>query len=828
MPRYVPGVGNLQPKLMIIGESPGAKEDELGLPFQGPSGALLDEALFEAGIRRSDCYITNVVKYRPPLGDVKKYHIAGINVDDCIKELWENEIHILRPNCILAIGDLALSAVTGHTGILLYRGSILHSRDGDFKCVPTIHMAALFSRAKSNEEDEDQSGALSWVWWKIIKADIKRAVEESLTSEFNLPNRTLQVIHNSLDLYRFFREYEGLTDCTIDIESINCVPSCIGFAFNRHHAVSVPLLTHIGPHKLTDMGKHEMNEIWRIVDTQLRKLQLSGHNLMYDDYKLGLIGMQLTNVKSDTLIKTRVIFPELPIKKLHVVSSIWTREPFYKDEGKEFKLGKSPISQHLLYNAKDCAVEREVDEEQEKDLILMEECYRVPARDYYYKYQMKKHKFYLKMSNTGFRIDEIKRSELRKRYTEMQNEVHAKLVADIGQEINVKSYPQVYELLYKIMKLRVMKKDPTSEDTIVRLMGNHVKKAEHKRTLTNLLEERRIRDQKSRYINFAADYDGRCKTSFNIIATETCRSSTSVPKKPLRPKKIGQSFHTISKHGRLAKDIRSMFIVDSGKVFIQADSGQAEARVVAVLCEDWKLLSAFDRIDIHRRTAGLVFGFTKELELSDECSNNLVDLLSKDGIERFTGKKTRHAGNYDMGKRRLMTEYNTDCQKYEIDSSISEWTAGKYLEAFHSASPKIRGKFHADIKDAIDSNRVLIDPFGGVRVFCGRMDNELYKEAYANLPQRTVSHLVQGAALKVYEELNDNHEVLWISENHDSLLIEAPAENWEPYAKLLKKHMSTPIDFSIYCTLKRDYKLIIPCDLEVSDTNYAELRKVKI
>jgi hypothetical protein len=69
---------------------------------------------------------------------------------------------------------------------------------------------------------------------------------------------------------------------------------------------------------------------------------------------------------------------------------------------------------------------------------------------------------------------------------------------------------------------------------------------------------------------------------------------------------------------------------------------------------------------------------------------------------------------------------------------------------------------------------------------------------------------------------------MWVSENHDSLLMQAPANNWEPYARLMKKHMEAPIDFSTYCSLKRNYVLKIPCDIEISDTNYAELRKVKV
>lgn len=822
-PRWVGGIGPLEPELMIIGEAPGSKENEAGIPFVGPTGEVLNDCLRKAGITRSSCYITNVVKYQPPSNDLKQLHLIGVDINEQIKNLWEEEIHKFRPKCILAVGDTALEAVTGYTGILNYRGSILVAKDGVTKVVPTIHPAALFNRY----EKGSSKGGLEYTYLKLIEHDIARAVEESKTSKLILPDRQLDVCHSSLDLHRFFEKYKNCDKASCDIESINCVPVSIAFAFNKHHAISVPLLHSIGRNKLTNMGELELDEVWKLIDGELRRVKLIGQNFKYDEFKLNLIGFDCQHVHSDTLIKTRTIFPELPDKRLHVQGSLWTREPFWKEEGKEFKLGKSSIDQLLKYNAKDAAVTFEIDEAQEQDLKDLSETYKVPLVDYYYNYMMKKHKFYLKLENAGFRVDTEKKKGLAKKYTEMADAVHSKVSELVGHEVNVNSYPQMFELLYREMKFKYMKQNPTSEDTIVKLLGNHAKTKERKDILTNILEERRILTQKSRYINFSVDYDGRCKTSFNISATETCRSSTGILKKPIRPKKIGLAFHTISKHGRLAKDIRSMFIPDDGTVFLSADSSQAEARVVAVLSEDWQLLNAFDKVDIHRRTAGLIFNYTRELILSEDFLP-VVDIIDKEDPMRFCGKKTRHAGNYNMGKGRFAIEFNTDAQKFDINMSISEWRAGQMLELFHNASPKIKSEFHQDIRDCLDNTRTIIDPFGGVRIFNGRMDNELYKEGYANIPQRTVAHLVQKAALKIDEELNGDNAFLWISEDHDSLKMQVPANNWEPYGKLLKKHMETPIDFSIYCSLKRNIKLTIPCELEISETNYADFRKVKM
>lgn len=60
------GEGNPEAALMLVGEAPGAKEDESGRPFVGPAGKILDKVLAGAGVKREEVYITSVVKCRPP------------------------------------------------------------------------------------------------------------------------------------------------------------------------------------------------------------------------------------------------------------------------------------------------------------------------------------------------------------------------------------------------------------------------------------------------------------------------------------------------------------------------------------------------------------------------------------------------------------------------------------------------------------------------------------------------------------------------------------------------------------------------------------------
>jgi DNA polymerase len=95
----VPGEGSASAELMIIGEAPGAKEDQLGRPFVGASGKFLDAMLASIGLERQDVFITNIVKFRPP----KNRDPSPGEIKACMHILYQ-EIDALRPKLIVLLG----------------------------------------------------------------------------------------------------------------------------------------------------------------------------------------------------------------------------------------------------------------------------------------------------------------------------------------------------------------------------------------------------------------------------------------------------------------------------------------------------------------------------------------------------------------------------------------------------------------------------------------------------------------------------------------------------------------------------------------------------
>ncbi len=137
----VPGFGNLNSKILFLGEAPGKNEDIIGLPFVGIAGKILDEALKKGGIKRNDVYVTNVVKCRPPNNRVPE--IAEILT--CLQYL-KQEIQIISPNIICILGATALQSVLNLKGLGRYHGKvIIHD---DLRFFITYHPAATIYNNK--------------------------------------------------------------------------------------------------------------------------------------------------------------------------------------------------------------------------------------------------------------------------------------------------------------------------------------------------------------------------------------------------------------------------------------------------------------------------------------------------------------------------------------------------------------------------------------------------------------------------------------------------------------------------------------------------------
>lgn len=163
------GEGNVQARIMIVGQGPGAVEDETGRPFVGPAGALLDRALVEAGFSREQLWITNIIKCRatkeekgrladrPPLATEMK----------ACRPWLEGEIGIVRPQIIVCLGTPAAQALIKKGFRMGEEHGRWHEGPSGVRFLATFHPAYILRLKSVDEEAYHRT-------WQALVEDLKK------------------------------------------------------------------------------------------------------------------------------------------------------------------------------------------------------------------------------------------------------------------------------------------------------------------------------------------------------------------------------------------------------------------------------------------------------------------------------------------------------------------------------------------------------------------------------------------------------------------------------------------------------------------------------
>lgn len=370
--RYVGTRGNFGGPICFVGEAPGADEDQAGVPFIGAAGRELDRMLSEATLDSTTCWWTNPYKTRPPDNKLDRLSELGIPQQLFIDQFFE-ELNNAKPTIICALGATPLGLLcpftiprgkNKHAEISKWRGSILTSPllQWPHYVVPSFHPAFIF-----RAWDERQNAILC----------LAKAAEE-----FNhwrqhgtlrpLPERRLIAdppADDAIDFLRMILATSQATPVSIDIENIGVykgkyatpqrgrVPYVIGFSIDPSTGISIGLAEY-------DIAK--AMAIWSLINTVLRTKKQIGQNYYTHDLPwLQFIGFD-TNAQlcDDTLVRHHVLWPELS-HKLDFQTFQYTREPYYKEEGKNWSVKDRQIMKR--YNCKDVCVTLEIYQQQEKE-----------------------------------------------------------------------------------------------------------------------------------------------------------------------------------------------------------------------------------------------------------------------------------------------------------------------------------------------------------------------------------------------------------------------------------------------------------------------------
>lgn len=411
VPNEFPKVSGAPYRVAVIGEAPGADEDQAGRPFCGASGRFLDSLLTSEGLSRMTVFVGNICNYRPPDNNFTAYHFAKkqcLNRPELLESLerLSQDLTKFNPNVCVLLGNIPLYFASGEwRPISEWQGAVFVASSGPFKgrkCIPTYHPAYLL-RGQYHDTP-------------LVRNALAKAAREGLSPDHVVPKRTfrtglpcseiesaLEGITMAYDLAeRDSRPYPELW-VSFDLEGYWNRVTRFSFATSPVEGFIVPITS--GEYD-SYWSVAEECRIWREVARTLgdKRIPKVLQNSLYDRFVLAyLYKILITNVAFDTMLGHWELYCELP-NNLGLQASIYTVEPYWKDNRTNDDLHTREI-----YCCKDSAV---TDEIRLAQTPLLEQNYRIWN---HFQFNLRLLNPVLFMELRGLKYDSAAASEARKK-----------------------------------------------------------------------------------------------------------------------------------------------------------------------------------------------------------------------------------------------------------------------------------------------------------------------------------------------------------------------------------------------------------------------------
>lgn len=555
------GKGPKKTKAMVVGEAPGAREDDSGKPFVGRSGQLLDRLFEEVGLDRDDLYITNAVHCRPPDNRTPTKR----EIIKC-KPWLDEEIKSVKPKYILLLGNTPLLSVLGEKGIKKFRGRPVE-KDG------VIYLATYHPSFALRDPRQEAP----------LKADL--LTFKSLIEFGGIPKETalnVRLVETDEDLDEMIEDIENNSHLSHDLETTGLYPwekgaRITSFGVGTKDNQWIVLLYH----KQTAFPESRHKAIVKRITKAMEGARTAMHNGKFDIlWGRVVYGVTIRN-DFDTML-AHYVLDENARHGLKELAAVYCQAPNW-DVDKEVKSGyDTPKEKLALYHAHDLYYTRRLAgifiRELRRDEMLLQ---------LFQKLIMPVSRLFVDIEFNGVYIDlkqlDVVRKELNVRLNAAQ-----KVMDKYAPGLNWGSPKQVGDFLFGKLKLKPLDKtgsggNSTSESVLKRLAEMHEVPRE-------LMKFREAKQQLSFFIDgWSRWLDGDyIHPSFKIHGTVTGRLSSAdpnlqqVPRDPL---------------------IRSLITAPPGWVLVEADLSQIELRIAAELAGERNMIYAFNNgIDLHWKT----------------------------------------------------------------------------------------------------------------------------------------------------------------------------------------------------------------------------------
>lgn len=579
---FVPCSGKPNASLVIVGEAPGSVEVEVGKPFVGQSGQLLNAVIAQAGGNPSDSFRTNAVICRPPGNRTPTQDEIACCNQRLVQELLKTQ------GPVLLLGKTACEALSVDFG---QKGAWLKWRDRWVK--PAWHPAYVL-----REPDEatlfirEVAAAVagpSHIREFEPKVIVAESVEHLRTLLEVCPDKAWVAFDIETDQIQWYDTLTKSRDAILMLQ----------IAWNYEYGIVI-----------NDELLYDVPGTIEVLQKFFGRVQTCGHNAKFDNVFLRAHTGLHIHLDFDTLLATYILDETMP-RGLKILASLEFGIPNYEDEligqylsSRNDRYSKIPFEKLALYGVKDVCV-----------TLALRELYEQRLRDSN-QYDMPFQQIIMPASRMledvellGFQVDlealDLVDSEFKVRIDE-----RAGVIRRIAgkPDLNPNAPAQLAVVLFDELHLPMpksykIKPRSTNNDVLEKLKGRHS-------IIAAIKEYRRVKKLHSSYVDNVRnlmDKEGRVHGSFLIYGTEVGRLSVRDP----ALQTIARPDDTVLNEGGR---IRGMYVAKPGYVLVIGDFSQAELRVMAVRSQESFLLQVYrDGRDLHTEVAIAMYGpgFTK-------------------------------------------------------------------------------------------------------------------------------------------------------------------------------------------------------------------------
>lgn len=703
-------------------------------------------------------------------------------------ELIKREIAMCRPTVIIAMGNLALLALTGQYGITKWRGSQMKlSLD---VTLPEGHEVTVIPVIPIRMIQGQQS-------WRMITVQDLRRARDVLDGKRKKPDyhfivrptfeKALSILRQLLVAADAAAQAQIKLKLASDIETRAGHIACQGIAWSRTDAICIPIMC-VERASGYWTAEEELELQWHLhLLLTHPAVEVVGQNYSYDAQFIWKELGYIPNLVRDTMLMQHTNFSSMQ-KSLDFICSLYNDwYCYWKDDGKVWD-AHTGEDQLWSYNCEDACNTFQADEHLCK---LTTDFHNEGISDF-------QQALFWPVFDTmqhGIRISKTTRNEFAQSLILEIEQREAWLDEVIGQELNYGSPKQLQEYFYDVLNQKTIVNRKTGSVTANEEALRKMAEREPilRPVVGKLLELRSLGVFLSTFVQAKLDPDGRMRTSFNIGGTETFRFSSSK-----NPFGAGLNFQNIPAGGDMQADgidfnltlpnIRTMFEPDPGHTFFDIDLGSADLRIVV-----WES-------DEQEMKAMLREGKDPYTEVAKEFYKDPG--ITKKDHRRQLFKSFCHGTHY-LGTPKGLAE-RLGLLVHEAERT-QKWYFGRF--------PGIP-KWQARMKHTLETRRYVENIFGYKVWFFDRIEGNVYNQAAAALPQSTVACIINRGYMRLFRYHKPLVQVLL--QVHDSLGGQFLTRNHAPAVEAITQACSVALPYAD--------PLTIPVDVNTSQRSWGHCK----